>query len=83
MMVVGIYVAQQDWQTVDAVHDYVDLAVVEQVLNAAPRLTVTTASPGSLDRRHQLEFAIAQIVIEQRALCVALSPLGMLIDLWE
>ena len=49
--------------------------------NAAPRPTRDHRQPGSFDRGHQLKLAIAQIVVEQRALGIALSPLRMLVHL--
>ena len=80
-MMIGIHVAKQDGRAVHAVDDHVDLAVVEEVTKRCAPADGDDGQPCLLDCGHQFEFAFAQIVIEQRALRVALSPLRVLIDL--
>ena len=49
--------------------------------NATPRPTLTTAKACSFHRGHQSEFSVLQVVIKQRPLGIAFSPLRMLVHL--
>ena len=81
LVVVRIHVAKQYRNAVHVVDDHVDLAVVENVAKRGTATNTDYRKPGPLDGGNHLKLSILQVVIEQRALGIAGSPLRMLIHL--
>jgi len=44
-MMIGVHIAKQHGRTVNRVDHNIDLALIEQIANAAPRAGMTVASP--------------------------------------
>ena len=81
MVVVRVYVAQQDRNPVKIVDDYVDLTVIKQIPKGSPPAHTDCGQACSFHCGNQLEAAVPQVAKKQRALRIAHAPVGMLIDL--
>ena len=78
---IRVHVAQQHRNAIHVVDDHVDFAIVEDVAKCCAAAHGHHGEARSLHGRDQFELAILQIVIEQWALRIALSPLRMLVHL--
>ena len=75
----AIHIAKQNRNAVHVINDHADFAVVEDVAKGGAAADADDCKPGSLDCGNQLKLAILQVVVEQRALGIAGSPLRMLV----
>jgi hypothetical protein len=81
VVVVGIHIAEEHRRPVDGAYDDIDLAVVEEIAKgrAATRNHIREAGPGH--GRNVFEFAIFEIVEQQRPLRIAGAPV-MIARVW-
>src|SRR6185437_9090637 len=74
MVVVGVYVAQQDGMSVKRIDHYIDLAIIKQITESCAPPRRDNSQPGSFHRRNRRKFLAAIIMEKLRPLREACPP---------